>query len=328
MYVTDSVFCKSRWNPNTGMPVVSASYKYNTVQPLVWGPMFYVTTGGYRAYRAQLAISGDSDRLVDNPTGPAVNVFLYRWVDENNDGLVNGAELILEASAFKSNFEQQDSSGKPFTVQLNNVRTTRLVPRVQANSWYFLAAELENAFALGADNETNFFTRNYLSVHADSSATSKVEYWAPNVSEKLQNPDYKIFADTLSNIPFINKSVTRSENIAYKTLTGLVPAMALHLSRQLPTVIENENPSPFTKLDVYPNPASDQINLNIGVNAQANTSVSIVSNLGQSVYFRVFRGYNGGIVTIPTTNMPAGTYHVVVSTDKGSEARTITVVHN
>lgn len=329
-YITDSVYCKSRWSMQRGMPIVTASYRYSAVQPLVWGPLFYVTKGGYRAYRAQLAISGDSDRLFENPTPPSVFVRLYKWSDANSDGLVNGDELSIEATGFKTSFTQADldSSNKPFMVNLTNARNTRLIPRVTDNSWYFLAVELENSFGLGADNETSYFTRNHLSTYVDSSATSRTEYWAPNTSENLFEPNYVVAADTLSNISFFNKSIVRAAQVAYKNVTGLVPAVALHLSKEIPVSVEATPGTAFSKLEIYPNPANDKINLNIGLTSQQTIAVGLVNSIGQSMYYKVNHGYNGGSMSISTASMPAGTYYLTVASENGSDTRAITILHD
>lgn len=324
--ITDSIFCKGRWDETRQAPLVSSSVRYSATQPLIWGPMFYVTNGGYRAVKAQLAIGADSDLFALNPVSPTVLVYLYKWKDNNTDGLINGDELSIVAVGTKTSFAATDSSNKPFFVDLKNATKPTLVPRVENNTWYFLAAELEHDFALGADNNSNFYMRNYLSTHVDSSAGDHPEYWAPNFSSNLV-PPYAITEDTLSNISFFNKSITNVERVTFTSLTGLVPAMALHLSKNIPTSVESTQGSAFNKFEVFPNPADNNLTVNVEMKQSSNIVVSVVNTLGQSMMFAPRSNFSKGQITVNTVSYPAGNYYLVIGSDAGSEVRPFTVAH-
>ncbi len=326
VYITDSIYCKSRWNAQRNMPHVSSSVRYSAAQPLIWGPLFYVTKGGYKIDKAQFAITADSDLLNNNPIAPAAQVYVFKWTDANNDGLVNGPELGVVAYGSKSTFTNTDSSGKPFMVNLINAKNVRLVPRVEDNSWYMLAAEVENDFAIGADNESNFYTRNYLSIHADSNANSRAEYWAPNFTARLAGPNYLVSDDTLSNISFFSKSITKAENVVFNGLTGLVPSMALHLSKNIPTSIETTPAKVFNQFEIYPVPTNEQLNVKLDMIETSNVVISVMNTAAQSVAFMHKPSFKSGVVTINTSAYPAGTYYLIIGTDKGTESRPFTIV--
>ncbi len=326
MHVTDSVFCKGRWDDSRQAPLISVAYRYAATQPLVWGPLFYVKKGGYGVVKAQLAIGADSDLFALNPVSPSVLVYLYKWKDNSNDGLINGDELSIVALGLKTTFAATDSSNKPFFVNLVHPTIPGKMPTLEDNTWYFLAAELEHDFALGADNGTNFYTRNYLSIHADSNANSRAEYWGPNFSANIRSP-YTVSDDTLSNIPFVSKSVTSADRVQFVQLTGLVPAMALHITKEIPTSVASGRTSAFDKVELAPNPAGDKLSVDISMKQRANIVVSVVNALGQSMEFMPMKDFKSGKVSLNTSSYAAGTYYLVVASDNGSEAVKFIVQH-
>ena len=331
MYITDSVFSKGRWNTATNAPKVSVSWRYNGATPLIWGPLFYVNKGGYRAQRAQLAIQGDSDQLTTNTVAPALYVYLYKWNDSNRDGLVNGKELKIVAAAYKSNFTTSDSSGKPFMVDLTNAQNNKLIAKVQDSSWYFLAAQVEHDFSIGADYESNYMTRTLRSVHVDSSAGTRPEWWGPASSKApLGQPTYSFGSvDTLQSAPFTATDVSNPDaTLNFFSSVGLVPAMALHLSKDIPTGVATiGGNSPFTNVSLYPNPASDELRVNFALSKLSNVGISVINSIGQSILFKSLGTVKDGQVSYSTSSYANGTYYFVIGTDDGVEVRPFVVAH-
>jgi len=333
-YITDSIFCKSHWNPITNAPVVTSALHYpsSTSMPTLWGPMFYVAKGGYQPKMAQLAIAADSDVLLNNGVSPSVLVYLFKWTDANNDGRVNGTELSIVASGFRSSaaFTMSDSSYKPFTVNLTNPKSSKLIARLQDNSWYFLAAEIESDFFLGADHSDNYFARNKLSVHGDSSATSFPEFWAPLGSTNVAAPAYNVLIDTLAGLGFDAAPLARSvedTNWAFTVYTGLVPSMALHISKTVPTGVENTQAPIFNTFNISPNPANSVLTADVNLIQQSNMVISVINSVGQSFKYETKQSFKSGRIDINTANYPSGTYYLLMGTDAGSEVKTFTVVH-
>ena len=89
----------------------------------------------------------------------------------------------------------------------------------------------------------------------------------------------------MSNITFFSKTITNASRVAFTSLTGLVPAMALHLSKNIPTSVESTNGSAFNRFEIFPNPANNTLTANIDMMQSANIVVSVVNSLGQSLLF-------------------------------------------
>lgn len=83
----------------------------------------------------------------------------------------------------------------------------------------------------------------------------------------------------------------------------------------------------ITVFSVYPNPASDQVNLNIGLSSEDVISLSILNNLGQEVYsFKENMPAGNNLFSIDTEGFADGLYQVKVSGTTGSQIRKLNVI--
>ena len=89
-------------------------------------------------------------------------------------------------------------------------------------------------------------------------------------------------------------------------------AFDLNYANQMVVDIENQNM--ITKFDIYPNPVSDVLNINIEVNNKTNVSCRIFNQLGQMIFDQNTKQS----LVISTDNLNPGTYIVQVSGDRYS----------
>jgi photosystem II stability/assembly factor-like uncharacterized protein len=76
-------------------------------------------------------------------------------------------------------------------------------------------------------------------------------------------------------------------------------------------------------ISIYPNPASDRININIQ-NDHNIVEIMLINNLGIAVYENKDRK-TGGSFSIPVHNIPAGNYFLKITSDKQTMIKTIIV---
>jgi PKD repeat protein len=89
-----------------------------------------------------------------------------------------------------------------------------------------------------------------------------------------------------------------------------------------------EELSGITAVTLFPNPASDNVNLELNMRDNSTITVSIVDNSGKVVYLEdkdVFEGQN--VHSLNTASLSAGYYNVVLSTENGI-AKTIKLAIN
>lgn len=75
-------------------------------------------------------------------------------------------------------------------------------------------------------------------------------------------------------------------------------------------------------LDIYPNPATDQLTINFESDTQNDRIVvSMVNALGQTVYFEQLNQQDRFVRQVDVSNLPAGLYFITVQTPQGQSVR-------
>ena len=90
-----------------------------------------------------------------------------------------------------------------------------------------------------------------------------------------------------------------------------------------PTGISNRV---ISGMKVYPNPASESVNVSFSSEENANAVISVMNLMGQTVYtenVNIHEGYN--MVTLSTNNFRSGVYMVNIKTDKGTSTQKLIV---
>jgi hypothetical protein len=84
----------------------------------------------------------------------------------------------------------------------------------------------------------------------------------------------------------------------------------------------------ITKIDIYPNPTTDYVTIDITLDQSADVAVDIVSNTGQVLTTQNFGKLNGQQqLLIETSNIPTGIYSATLRIDGKTQSRQIVVQH-
>jgi len=79
---------------------------------------------------------------------------------------------------------------------------------------------------------------------------------------------------------------------------------------------------------LQPNPAHVSFNLHCELNTPSQISIQIVNPLGQEVWQKVISTIAGEFdLSIPTKDLPSGTYSVLLRTDDGAQVQRLIVQH-
>lgn len=82
----------------------------------------------------------------------------------------------------------------------------------------------------------------------------------------------------------------------------------------------------FSGMKMYPNPASESVNITFSSEENANAMLSVTNLMGQTVYnmnVNVYEGYN--MVNVPVNQLPAGIYMVNIRSNKGTTTQKLIV---
>ena len=90
-----------------------------------------------------------------------------------------------------------------------------------------------------------------------------------------------------------------------------------------PTGVSNEV---ISGMKIYPNPASDAVNITFSSEESADAVVSVMNLMGQTVYtsnVSMHEGYN--MVNVPVKQLGAGVYMVNIKSNKGTSTQKLIV---
>lgn len=94
--VSNNVFSKARWNPNTQRPFLSTAYTISGGGPIEFLSGFHIPQGvGYKIDSALFYVSTALPSLAGVP----IEAFVYEWNDLNEDGSASNEELAVVAFA-------------------------------------------------------------------------------------------------------------------------------------------------------------------------------------------------------------------------------------
>lgn len=151
-------------------------------------------------------------------------------------------------------------------------------------------------------NFTYTQTSNY-NVNFTSTSTDAATYnwlFPNNVTSTAANPSFNFTSDGNYNVQLIVTNNCGSDTI-------VIPVTVLKLAVTEASV--------FSKFDLFPNPASDQVMLQLNALKPVNGSIRIVSPMGQVVAEEVVKFNSAYTKTFDVQKLAAGMYSIIVTTD-------------
>ena len=335
MHITDSIFSKGRYDLAAGEPRVTVGYRVSgNTFPTGWGPLYYIQKGGYQAAKAQFTLSnGNASSPVLTPL-VSTNVFLFQWRDGvvAADSVVQGGELIIRGIGTYT-YTVADSSFDVFTVSLTDAFDGVSKVIVNNNSYYYLAVQAPNGIFVGCDGDVNYYSR----MDATHTGTDGLSY---DYAAPLTTTDLSVFASDTNNaiqtsfamIPFpgADGSAFFIDSTSYYSQLGLVPAIPLHLSKELATASVRTTQSVFRQFEVFPNPATRELSIALDFGSVSQDCyISVADAFGREVIGIVeHKGITKATIPLSLAALTPGNYYVVVATRSATSVRKVTVTGN
>ncbi len=338
-YLTDSVFCKSRYNFAAQKPIRNIGYTWGSATPFVWGPFYYVAQGGSYFSKAQYSISGSGTAGSTILLTGSSDLFLFKWEDgangQPNDSILQAGELMLKAMGKYDYLSASDTSGADYTIsKLTTPDGLVDLPNfpLEANAWYYVAIGVGSSAAqtqyLGCDGVVNPLVRVYgrgkinprnmeyqsmVLGSTDDTATSAAGNFAPMPGTQTS---------------FVNNV----DSFCFPNLKGMVPSVAL-ITR---TTTINPNPShdgvnnvnrPYGNVNLFPNPASNFVDVSVEFDRPVkNVTYKILDGLGRYVGQEIVHNVSKETHRVNTSSLKAGFYYLIISADETRIAKTFTIV--
>ena len=105
-----------------------------------------------------------------------------------------------------------------------------------------------------------------------------------------------------------------------------VPHMAFHINWPLPSLkVENKTAAP--RINLFPNPANDQLDISFILNSNANVKISVINTIGQVVAVHNIGNVSNGKAVFNTSGFPAGVYLYTLDADGARSTGRFVIAH-
>jgi hypothetical protein len=335
-YVTDSLFSKGRYDFVKKGPISSEYVGYSSGGELTWGDMFYVAQGGNSLKNIQYSLSSGKATLATDLIG-SNDIYVFSWVDGSGttpaDSLVQDGELTLISWTTHAFVAGTDTSGGVITQSVFNdsADLNQKVITLSANTWYYVAIDIPAASGdtnrLGVDGSLNPYPRVFGRNVENAGYIEYSNFPGVNAGAFLTNP-----AQAESPLPFAQVSfVTVVDSFSWTSVQGLIPSIAMTTTTHptLPAVshVGVNQVKSFGDLTLYPNPATDHMDVSIGLDHMANSvTYKVIDGLGKTVSITKHENVTQETFSMNTAFMHAGTYYLLISADGTHTSKKFTVI--
>lgn len=322
--VTSNNFSKGRYNFQTGLPTSNIGFAFATSVDFMWGPLYYINKGNYSLDQVQFGLSKTGGG--DMSTQGTVNVLVWKWVDGSNsqaqDGIIVSGECTLVGAGGKT-YGTGDTSGQFFRVDIGDANNANNPVILDDNSWYWVTVSVPiNTFLL-CDGVVNYFPRTY--ARAYKSSDTAVEAFSP-----VYNGTDATFTSSATEFPNMfpfDRFNLPVDSVRFsQQKSGSVPSVPLFLSPFTVDVKNVNNTNPIG-VEMYPNPATDVINISVELVQQAsNLHYSVIDASGRRIIEDNETNVKSSKYTINTEKLPAGNYFLTINADDKVTVKKFSVV--
>lgn len=249
------------------------------------------------------------DNLQDN-VGGFISIYLYEWEDVNKDGIAQSDERNGSVGGnIIGNFTYEIPAGTDeatdLLVSLENFAGDDAEDPIQlkANTTYVLAAG-----AISAGNSIIQFTGNN-DLGAGYNAT---EFLTDSIS--------------VGRISALSAANSGDGGIS-SDLDGFnfVPRLRMHVNPYFEVSVNNPLDE-ANKVNIYPNPATEVVNMELDLVENLNNAVVRIVDLNaRNVMEAVYDNLSSQTLTYSVANLAAGTYFLKIQSDKGYITKKFTV---
>ncbi|MEK7255990.1 MAG: T9SS type A sorting domain-containing protein, partial [Bacteroidota bacterium] len=297
--ITDSVFAKEKAKTRDVLPA-AGNWDNGEAHSWAYGNYFYVPKGeGMIASSASFGIQNASELA-----GLPLQIRLYRWYDNDNDGNM-GTEMDGERELVGLN-DYTILGTEPNT----SIRKISLFdfsfdehPKLEDDAHYVIMVEFT-----APDDMTDYVTF----------ASEEYDYGAMVLnSAQLLKPRYAAMLGI--NDPLIDE-VYSSLGFGW----DIVPVVRLHVN-EAPNATNELNPE-LNKVELFPNPASNLLNVEMALEkTMEKVYLRVVNSKGQVMHQADFQNFQQDKLQIDISQFAAGNYLVFITTDAGQAVRKFAV---
>ncbi len=327
MQVSNTLFAKELGATRFLAP---AEANWDEGAPKSWGMgnIFTITQGIYKdsLITASSATIGVSNRNA-GLAGQSIEVWLYEWIDADSDGNVTDAERTR--LGFGQLIFDGDGSGTPtfleYDVPFFNFVSSNPEEAIILNegSTYIVMMEYTDTdpapdadidFEIVAGDDLDYGAQIFLNSPATQDPDGNdlgLGVGLPRYAMALALPPDGSFASgpDFSTVGF-----------------GREIAPVVRLNLQLIPVSSTEQLSDDNILNVFPNPTSDKVNVQMDlVNVASKLNLSIYDTRGQEIMTQEYSNIQSDNLSFDVSKYAAGTYYIAITTEEGVKMKKFVV---
>lgn len=333
MNVTSNVYCKGGFNVTTQEPVVAAHYAVTSsgaTQASAWGPIFYMHKGGYGVTTLKfgaLPVDTGIHYISQADQDGKLALYIFKWKDDNNDGFMTTDELSMAGTAVKQFATTDSADGRTvYTAYVKSPDGSSTPVVTEAGAYYWVVGDILTEYQIGGDGTVNFYNRTRA---GQDFATNKFDdYWAPRFDGDVSSID-TTNGSFIVQVPFgfktgaTNAATHFADSASYLQNAG-TPNIAM-FTTTYPVKVENVTNKSADALNVYPNPASNQIIADVKLVKASAINLRVVNAIGQTVYMESHKDVTNGKFTVDLSKLSAGNYYMVMINGEQAITRPFTV---
>jgi len=328
-YTTDSLYSKGLYNFTANQPFVN-SWRGGGAD-FIWGPMYYVAKGGASVSDIQYSIA-ENTTTAATPLSGNSNVYIFKWVDGfidsssgtpvdyPMDGIVQNGELQLAAIGdYTYGLLPSDTSEGILNLRVNNITDPSglISPYyliLDSNSWYYFAVDPGSSTTLplflGVDNVLNPYPRVYGRYYNNGI----MDY--SNIQNGFAESAISTY-DMYGCLPLAGSLVGTIDSVDsfnYSSMIGLIPSVAVVVNKNPPRLAVNNTVKPFADVNLFPNPAKNELNVSLQLLQVTNSvTYTVIDGLGRFVSKETHNNVMVDNFAINTTDYPPGNYYLIIN---------------
>ncbi len=302
--VTDTLFSKDLAGPSTALqPAADASWDANEPHSWAWGQYYYVPNAGNNYIRSvSFGITADS-----TVAGEEILINIYKWLDDTNEDEQADPDERLSLDFATYTIKGTERAGTLITVPFPDAGAAPV--KLENNTAYLVMIEYY------AVNNDNFFI----------AATDEIDYAAMILlnRDSLMRPRYAGMLGVNGNLdeePYSTVGFGDGTGNVYRIqpVVRMSVGAALTATKEV-NLLDN-------KFNVFPNPTSDILNVQLNLDQQAKTAnVRLYDLSGRMLQQWSYDNIQKERFQYNLQNLNSGTYFLQVITEEGAGTKKFTI---
>lgn len=211
-----------------------------------------------------------------------------------------------------------------YSYNWSNMQTSALVSNITAGNYSVTATDGFNCTATASKTLTQpeKLAVNIIPINSFVGGTYSATI---DVTGGIEPYNYLLNNQTLLNSNVISDLTSGTYSLFVKDKNNCIQSASFTVGNLGTTtgVINAENS--FEKIDVYPNPAANYVNLNLSLKEYKDVKIDLYDLTGQTVFQEEYNSVKDKQTTLDLSNMSAGTYILKLSIPEGNAFRKIIV---